>query len=226
MRRIATIFLGSVISFCGAVRGQDETGFVDHLNAARAQRGLSPVTHDPGLVPIASQNNGWQRQRGLGHWITGGFAQCAAISFSSVESVFLAWTRSASHAAIIYSPYAARVGFHCDGWAATVSVAMGTPTTLGVSPQSGGRNGTGRQPAAQNNVTGSTYSIKPDGKTVYSTPQATPAQPTVGTTPVTCAGGCSTTSAPFVASVTRANTRGFRGRRCGFRIRLFRRNCR
>jgi hypothetical protein len=237
MRRIAIGFVVWMILFLWAVVGafsqeveKDASGFVDQLNNARAARGLGPVVHDVSLVTRAQANNALQRLRGLGHWHTGGVAQCAAIGFRDIASTLSAWTHSPGHAAIIFSPYAQRVGYAGDGWAATVSVAMGAPATLGASPAlAGDQNGTGRQPAAQNNKN--------------RLHQTTLAQPTAGTTAETCAGGCyptcrvpagqyphgaahrfgtgprqcgftPTTPTPSYQSLTRQR----RGRRCGFRL--------
>jgi len=104
----------------------DPTGFTQRLNDIRAARGLPDVAFDPGLVDTARSNNTHQRTRGLGHWVTGGLAQVAGVGFNTVESILSGWTFSPGHAAIIYSPHAIRIGFHCDGWACTASVAMGS----------------------------------------------------------------------------------------------------
>ncbi len=189
MRRIAIGFVVWAIVFAWVVVGVfsqevDPSGFTQQLNTARASRGLPNVSHDPAMVPTSVTNNEQQRQRGLGHFVLGGFAQCAAVGFSSAQSVLEAWTRSPGHAAIIYSPNASRIGFAIDGWAATVSVAMGP------------------------RIVESTVS--------------TPVRPTLGTTGETCAGGCSTTPPPPQKSLTRQ----WRGRRCGFNLRLPRIFCR
>src|SRR5689334_23288151 len=111
----------------GAARGQsgDPTTFTDQLNAARAARGLAPVAYNPEAVAVARQNNASQMAWGLGHWVCGSFGQCSAVGFNDAASALMAWSNSPSHAAIIYAPSLASVGFDATGNCCTVSTASG-----------------------------------------------------------------------------------------------------
>jgi uncharacterized protein YkwD len=55
----------------------DPSGLIDILNQKRASRGLRPVTYDANAAALAATNNQYQRSLGLGHHVTGGYAQNA-----------------------------------------------------------------------------------------------------------------------------------------------------
>ena len=104
---------------------KDPSGFVEMLNAARAQRGLRPVVHSPQAAAVAAQNNAMQARSGLGHFVTGGFGQCAAVGMSDPASALAAWTGSPAHAALIYAPDLIAVGFDGRSGCATVATHQG-----------------------------------------------------------------------------------------------------
>jgi len=99
--------------------------FVALLNQARAARGLGPVAYNAQAVVVARQNNAAQMARGLGHWVLGGFGQCSAVGFNDAASALFAWTNSPGHAAIIFAPSLASVGFDTMGGCCTVSTTDG-----------------------------------------------------------------------------------------------------
>ena len=123
-------------------RGQDDaTRFAGELNAVRAARGLpASVAVSPTGAASASRNNAWQQARGLGHYDTGGLAQCAAVGCATASQALSMWANSPAHAAIIFHPGLTSVGFACDGWAATAACQMGSPAPVNqvlVGPASG-----------------------------------------------------------------------------------------
>lgn len=130
MRRLAILaVMAAILAVLGwtqATAQEPEHDFVWHLNQVRAARGLHAVISDSSLTQTAEQNNQYQRIRGLGHWVTGGYAQCAAIC-GNTESALAMWCRSSPHAALIFAPNLVAVGYHYDGWAATVSLQMDSP---------------------------------------------------------------------------------------------------
>jgi hypothetical protein len=116
--------------------GQDPSGFTEQLNASRAAIGLPPVSCFVGATPIAVQNNAAQRAMGLGHWITGGLYQCAAIGTGDTAGTLAMWLNSPAHRAIILSPALSAVGYANDGYCATVACSMGN-TALSQQPNAG-----------------------------------------------------------------------------------------
>ncbi len=133
-----SLVFAALLWACIQARGQDNaSGFASQLNAVRASRGLpGPVTVSAETAAISSRNNAWQRVRGLGHWDTGGLAQCAAIGCGDTTGALAMWLSSPPHAAILLHAGLTSVGYHGDGWAATVACSMGTSTpTVGHQPQ-------------------------------------------------------------------------------------------
>ncbi len=116
---MVSLFLAAAISQSG-----DPSGFCDHLNAARAQRGLPAVAHDAGAVTVAASNNAWQAVRGLGHHVLGGYGQCAGVGIVGAESALVMWSGSPAHAAIIFSPNLVAVGYHEVGGCCTVATSQ------------------------------------------------------------------------------------------------------
>jgi hypothetical protein len=104
----------------------DPTGFTEQLNGVRQIRGLAPVAYQPEGVSVSQANNAIQRVRGLGHYVTGGFGQCAAIGTGDTAGALAMWLNSPPHAAIILSPALTAVGYANDGYAASVACSMGT----------------------------------------------------------------------------------------------------
>lgn len=128
---VMLLTLGLHWSISQAALGQEESdgGFRAQLNQVRAARGLGAIEYDPSLVGTAQANNRDQHRWGLGHYVTGGFAQVAAIGYGTAQSVLVAWNNSPGHAALIYSPLAVSIGYANDGWAATASIRMGVQRT-------------------------------------------------------------------------------------------------
>jgi len=124
--RIVALLALTVLPRAGrAQSGEDPSGFTQALNAARAQRGLAPVAHDPAAAATARQNNLCQMARGLGHWARGSYGQCSAVGMGDAASALAAWSNSPSHAAIIFDPSLASVGFDVASGCATVSTTGG-----------------------------------------------------------------------------------------------------
>jgi hypothetical protein len=88
-------------------------GFINQLNATRAQRGLRGVVHDANLDAWAQMNNYDQNARGLGHHKNPGGVQNAAMGH--VASIFNMWMNSPAHRANMLSPNITRVGIACMG---------------------------------------------------------------------------------------------------------------
>lgn len=105
----------------------DPTGFVQMLNAARAGRGLPPVAYDPDAAEIAAQNNRVQATSGLGHHVVGSYGQVAAVGMLDAASALRAWSESPAHAALIYAPDLAAIGYHQRGGCCTASTRQGYP---------------------------------------------------------------------------------------------------
>jgi len=127
LKRIAFFFAAALL-FGATAHGQsgaDPIGFTDQLNAARVGRGLAPVSYNSSSVGAAAANNAQQLVRGLGHFVTGGFAQCAGVGQPDSRSVLNAWSMSPGHAAILFSPQLVSVGYHQSGVCHTVSCLMG-----------------------------------------------------------------------------------------------------
>jgi uncharacterized protein YkwD len=96
----------------------DPSGLIDILNQKRASRGLRPVTYDANAAALAATNNQYQRSLGLGHHVTGGYAQNAVIGTADIWS---AWDNSPAHAAMMYDPNLVSAGGHFDGYAGTLN---------------------------------------------------------------------------------------------------------
>jgi hypothetical protein len=127
MRRndfLTMVALILALMWSAAVAWGDE--FTERLNGFRANQGLAGVAYNAGVVGFSVENNRSQRERGIGHFVTGGLAQCAAISCGDATSALRMWLNSPPHAAILLSPSLGSVGFACDGWAATVACQMGS----------------------------------------------------------------------------------------------------
>ncbi len=126
--------MGGLLLWAGCVAKGDE--FSEALNRERATRNLAAASHSLGYVATSESNNGYQRQRGLGHYVTGGLAQCAAVGVANAEHAPQMWTRSPARAALIFAPNLTAVGFACDGYCASVSCSFGItqPAAAVVSP--------------------------------------------------------------------------------------------
>lgn len=124
--RATWIMLAMVVALlmAGSAKAQDPSGFVGMLNQARVARGLRPVYHDPNGAAVAHQNNLAQAAGGLGHWVTGGYGQVAAIGAWDAKAALDMWTGSPSHAAIIFAPDLVSVGFSQWGSCATASTTQ------------------------------------------------------------------------------------------------------
>ena len=121
MRRIELLSVIVVLGLASAARGQDG-GFTEQLNGIRSSRGLGAVVYDGNASGIAASNNAAQRQRGLGHFVTGGLAQCSA---AVGPNPLPAWLASPAHAAYLLHPGLTSVGYACDGLYATAACAIG-----------------------------------------------------------------------------------------------------
>ncbi len=130
MQRVQEWVFGVVIFvllFWGmAVAKGDDAGFTSALNAQRSAIGLTSVAIDSHGQNVSYTNNVQQRSRGLGHWYTGPYGQCAAVGACNADQALRMWAASPAHAALIFSPALVSVGFHCDGWCASVACSFGT----------------------------------------------------------------------------------------------------
>ncbi len=113
-------------------RGNDD--FTTALNNQRAALGLPMVTQASNGSSVV--NNAQQRVRGLGHFYTGGIAQCAAVGACNADQALRMWAGSPAHAALIFSPSLTAVGFACDGWAASVACTFGPIPVVAKTPLS------------------------------------------------------------------------------------------
>jgi hypothetical protein len=135
MKRIALYFAAWSLFAAWSVGAALGNEFTDALNAQRQARGLGPVAFDQVLIPTSANNNAWQRLKGLGHWDTGGFAQVSAIGTGDISGTLAAWSWSAAHAALLYSPNLASVGYANDGYCATATLVMGQHRVVTSTPQ-------------------------------------------------------------------------------------------
>ena len=102
------------------IRPAKSEEFTDALNSARRARGLGAVIYDVGLSSIAAQNNAQQAKRGQGHWVTGGYGQCAYVGprtkigalygYRQEDFIGMGYVDSPSHAAILFHPAVKRIG--------------------------------------------------------------------------------------------------------------------
>ena len=81
----------------------DPYGFLNWLNATRAQYGLAAVGYDPNLAAWASQNNAHQNSRGIGHFVMGP-ARRQNSAMGSYASVPGMWMASPAHRAALLDP--------------------------------------------------------------------------------------------------------------------------
>lgn len=124
MRRTNVMTVAMAFLLVAGTASAQDDGFVGLLNAARAQRGLPAVQHDAAAVPVAVANNAAQLVYGLGHHVTGGLGQVAAIGIADARSALAAWTQSPAHAAILYAPDLISVGYSQLGGAATAATSQ------------------------------------------------------------------------------------------------------
>ncbi len=92
-----------------AVAAGDPYGFVNWLNATRAQYGLRPVGYDPNLTNWAAQNNAQQNSRGLGHFVMGP-ARRQNSAMGNYASIGAMWMGSPAHRAALLDPTISFVG--------------------------------------------------------------------------------------------------------------------
>lgn len=97
------------------------TYFASILNYQRQIRGLRPVGVDPNAYNTAYQNNLYQLSYGLGHHFLNNMSQCSAIGQPDPVTVLNAWAASPGHAAIIFDPNLAYIGFSALSGAYTLS---------------------------------------------------------------------------------------------------------
>ena len=91
-----------------AVAG-DPYGFVNWLNATRAQYGLRAVGYDPNLTNWAAQNNAQQNARGMGHFVMGP-ARRQNSAMGNYASIGAMWMSSPAHRAALLDPTISFVG--------------------------------------------------------------------------------------------------------------------
>ena len=87
----------------------DPYGFVNWLNATRAQYGLSAVGYDPNLSSWAAMNNSHQQSRGIGHFVMGP-ARRQNSAMGNYASIGSMWMSSPSHRAALLDPTIRFVG--------------------------------------------------------------------------------------------------------------------
>ena len=92
-----------------AVVAGDPYGFVNWLNATRAQYGLRPVGYDQNLTNWAAQNNAQQNARGLGHFVMGP-ARRQNSAMGNYASIGGMWMASPAHRAALLDPTISFVG--------------------------------------------------------------------------------------------------------------------
>lgn len=114
-------FLAVAALMVGTANAQDPTGFTEHLNAARAERGLAPVAYNPAAVGVAAENNRLQAIYGLGHHYVGSYGQVAAVGVEDARAALAAWADSPAHAALLFAPDLVSVAFHAMDGVATAS---------------------------------------------------------------------------------------------------------
>jgi uncharacterized protein YkwD len=87
----------------------DPYGFVNWLNATRAQYGLRSVGYDQNLTNWAAQNNAQQNARGMGHFIMGP-ARRQNSAMGNYASIGAMWMASPAHRAALLDPTISFVG--------------------------------------------------------------------------------------------------------------------
>jgi uncharacterized protein YkwD len=87
----------------------DPYGFVNWLNATRAQYGLRAVGYDQNLTNWAAQNNAQQNARGLGHFVMGP-ARRQNSAMGNYASIGSMWMASSAHRAALLDPTISFVG--------------------------------------------------------------------------------------------------------------------
>lgn len=96
-------------SVVAAAPAGDPYGFVNWLNATRAQYGLRAVGYDPNLSAWAAQNNAQQNARGLGHFVMGP-ARRQNSAMGNYASIGAMWMGSPAHRAALLDPTISFVG--------------------------------------------------------------------------------------------------------------------
>lgn len=91
------------------VAAGDPYGFVNWLNATRAQYGLRPVGYDQNLTNWAAQNNAQQNARGIGHFVMGP-ARRQNSAMGNSASIGAMWMASPAHRAALLDPTISFVG--------------------------------------------------------------------------------------------------------------------
>lgn len=81
----------------------DPYGFLNWLNATRAQYGLSAVGWDQNLSNWAAQNNAQQNARGIGHFVMGP-ARRQNSAMGNSASIGSMWMNSPAHRAALLDP--------------------------------------------------------------------------------------------------------------------------
>ena len=87
----------------------DPYGFVNWLNATRAQYGLGAVGYDPNLTNWAAANNNQQSARGMGHYVMGP-ARRQNSAMGAYANVGAMWMASPAHRAALLDPTIRFVG--------------------------------------------------------------------------------------------------------------------
>jgi uncharacterized protein YkwD len=87
----------------------DPYGFVNWLNATRAQYGLGAVGYDPNLTNWASVNNNHQSSRGMGHYVMGP-ARRQNSAMGAYANIGAMWMASPAHRAALLDPTIRFVG--------------------------------------------------------------------------------------------------------------------
>jgi uncharacterized protein YkwD len=87
----------------------DPYGFVNWLNATRAQYGLRAVGYDQNLTNWAAQNNAQQSARGMGHHVMGP-ARRQNSAMGNYASIGAMWMGSPAHRAALLDPTISFVG--------------------------------------------------------------------------------------------------------------------
>ena len=123
-----------VMLMAGTAFGQDPSGFTEALNAERAARGLPPVQYDAGAVATAAANNQAQLLYGLGHHVTNGLGQVAAIGAGDARAALAMWLNSPAHAGLLLAPDLTAVGYHGTGYAATAATRQSFAPMIAVPP--------------------------------------------------------------------------------------------
>jgi uncharacterized protein YkwD len=91
------------VAAAGNRESTDPYGFTSWLNTTRAAYGLAPVGYDPNLSSWAAVNNGYQAQRGMGHFVMGPSRRqnSAMGAFPGIEAM---WMASPAHRAALLDP--------------------------------------------------------------------------------------------------------------------------